>query len=143
VRSGSLVTARHALEQDREVFAIPGSIHNPLARGCHALIRGGAKLVESTADILEELPPVELPEASPGTADAAEKGAATEPPALDGDYRAVLDALGHDPVPFDVLLQRTALTPDTLSSMLLVLELKGIVAAVAGGRYARIGGQEG
>ncbi|MGD8710099.1 MAG: DNA-processing protein DprA [Ectothiorhodospiraceae bacterium] len=143
VRSGSLVTARHALEQDREVFAIPGSIHNPLARGCHALIRGGAKLVESTADILEELPPVELPEASPGTADAAEKGAATEPPALDGDYRAVLDALGHDPVPFDVLLQRTALTPETLSSMLLVLELKGIVAAVAGGRYARIGGQEG
>lgn len=134
MRSGSLVTARHALDQGREVFAIPGSIHNPMARGCHWLIRQGAKLVESAADVLEELPPLSLTE----TAAAAPVEPAAE--ALDEDYRRVVDALGYDPIPLDVLLQRTALTPDTLSSMLLLLELRGHVAACSGGRYARVRG---
>lgn len=131
--SGSLITAQHALEQGREVFAIPGSIHNPLARGCHALIRQGAKLVEAAADILEELPPLgAVPEMPAGPADR-------EANPLDSDYQRVLTALGHDPVPVDVLLQRTGLTPDTLSSMLLQLELMGHVAVCPGGRYARVG----
>jgi len=136
VRSGSLGTARHALEQGREVLAIPGSIHNPVARGCHALIREGAKLVEAAGDVLEELPPLEHdapdtvpPEAAPAEAETA----------LDPAYDGLLEALGHDPVPFDTLLQRTALTPDALSSMLLRLELKGLVTAGEGGRYARSG----
>ncbi|MCO6439679.1 MAG: DNA-processing protein DprA [Nitrococcus mobilis] len=131
-RSGSLITVQHALEQGREVFAIPGSVHNPLARGCHALIRQGAKLVESAADVLEELPP--FAEAM------AERPASPDPgktPFLDRDYRRVLTALGYDPVPADVLLQRTGLTPDTLSAMLLQLELMGYVATCPGGRYAR------
>lgn len=131
--SGSLITAQHALEQGREVFAIPGSIHNPLARGCHALIRQGAKLVESAADILEELPPLAaVPEIPAGAADS-------EASPLDRDHHRVLAALGHDPVSVDVLLQRTGLTPDTLSSMLLHLELMGYVAVCPGGRYARVG----
>lgn len=132
--SGSLITAQHALEQGREVFAIPGSIHNPLARGCHALIRQGAKLVESAADVLEELPPLAAPtpEMPAGPRESAESP-------LDCDYQRVLAALGHDPVAVDVLLQRTGLTPDTLSSMLLQLELRGHVAACPDGRYARVG----
>jgi DNA processing protein len=132
LRSGSLITARFALEQGREVYAIPGSIHNPLSKGCHALIRQGAKLVECVADILEELPP--------GLAAEVEAPAAAETALeedFDQDYRQVLDALGHDPVPVDLLVQRTGLTPGEVSSILLVLELKGHVTAIAGGRYAR------
>lgn len=132
VRSGSLGTAHHALEQGREVLAIPGSIHNPVARGCHALIRQGAKLVESAADVLEELPPF-------AAAPDEEPAAATAEAPLDPAYETLLEALGHDPVAFDTLLQRTALTPDALSSMLLRLELKGLVTAGDGGRYARSG----
>ncbi|EAR22387.1 DNA-processing protein DprA [Nitrococcus mobilis] len=131
-RSGSLITVQHALEQGREVFAIPGSVHNPLARGCHALIRQGAKLVESAADVLEELPPF----AGAMTERPADSG---KTPSLDWGYRRVLAALGYDPVPADVLLQRTGLTPDTLSAMLLQLELMGYVATCPGGRYARRG----
>jgi len=139
VRSGSLATARHALEQGREVLAIPGSIHNPVARGCHALIRQGAKLVESAADVLEELPPM------PGEPGEGAPAAGTAPAetALDPAYAGLLEALGHDPVAFDTLLQRTALTPDALSSMLLRLELKGLVTACHGGRYARSGSRVG
>lgn len=139
VRSGSLGTARHALEQGREVLAIPGSIHNPVARGCHALIRQGAKLVESAADVLEELPPVWV---EPGER-AGESAPRPAEAALDPAYEALLQALGHDPVAFDTLLQRTALTPDALSSMLLRLELKGLVTACHGGRYARSGSRVG
>ena len=116
------------------MFAIPGSIHNPLARGCHALIRQGAKLVESADDILEELPPLPARDEIPGTGPA---GTPQEP--LDGDYRRLLEALGHDPVPLETLLQRTGLTPDKVSSMLLILELRGFAAACPGGRYARLG----
>ena len=132
-RSGSLITVDHALEQGREVFAVPGSVHNPLARGCHALIRQGAKLVESASDVLEELPALaESMEVSP--VDSIEPVAS-----LHRSYRRVLEALGFDPVPADVLLQRTGLTPDTLSSMLVELELMGYVAVCPGGRYARLG----
>lgn len=136
-QSGSLVTARHALEQDREVFAIPGSIHNPLARGCHALIRQGAKLVESAGDLLEELPPTALAQA-PGPAPEPAPGEALESP-LDAEYQGLLEALGHDAVPLETLLQRTGLTPEKVSSMLLILELRGFVTACPGGRYARLG----
>jgi DNA processing protein len=121
--SGSLITARVATEQGREVFAIPGSIHSPLARGCHALIKQGAKLVESAADILDELawqqrltPPV-LPERT------------TDP---------VLDALDGAPTTLDTLAQTTGLTLDALSAKLLTLELDGRIASLPGGRYQKL-----
>ncbi|WP_366637239.1 DNA-processing protein DprA [Aquisalimonas sp.] len=137
-RSGSLITARLALEQGREVFAIPGSIHNPLARGCHRLIRdGSAKLVEQADEILEELTGrLQLPrEPATGT------GNGTEPQQLqlDPEHEAVLNALGYDPVPLETVLQRTGLTPDVVSSILLLLELSGRITAMPGGRYARAG----
>ncbi|NLO78846.1 MAG: DNA-protecting protein DprA [Xanthomonadaceae bacterium] len=130
VRSGSLITARYTLEQGREVFAIPGSIHNPLSKGCHALIRNGAKLTETIDDILDELPWRPAAAGTPAAEPVAE-------PELDDDYRRLLDALGYDPVPLETLLQRTGLTPAEVSSMLLVLELKGLVSAAPGGRYSR------
>jgi DNA processing protein len=133
-RSGSLITARLANEYGREVFAIPGSIHNPLARGCHRLIRQGAKLVEAAADILEELGPL----LTPATA-VPRPPEGTTPPALDSDYRALVDVMGYDPVGMDVLAARSGLTPAALSSMLLILELKGYVSAFPGGRYSRSG----
>ena len=121
--SGSLITARVATEQGREVFAIPGSIHSPLARGCHSLIKQGAKLVESAADILDELAwqqrlaPPTLPETQ------------SDP---------VLDALEGAPTTPDTLAQRTGLTLDALSAKLLTLELDGRVASLPGGRYQKI-----
>jgi len=129
-RSGSLITARLASEQGREVFAIPGSIHNPLARGCHRLIRDGAKLVERAQDVLEELGPL----AGVASSASAER---QETPALDPEYLAVLEQIGFDPTPLDVLVARTGLGVDVLSSMLLILELQGKVTAPPGGRYAR------
>lgn len=137
-RSGSLITARYALEQGREVFAIPGSIHNPLARGCHRLIRDGtAKLVEQADEILEELPALlhHPQDCGPG----ADEGPAEPAPALDADHRRVLEAVGYDPVPLETVLQRTGLTADTVSSILLLLELSGRVEAMPGGRYIRAG----
>jgi len=134
-RSGSLITARLASEQGREVFAIPGSIHNPMARGCHRLLREGAKLVESAADILEELAPLlnlELPAAEPA-ADAA-----TAAPPEDPEYRLLLNSLDFAPTSVDSLVERTGLTPDVVSSMLLMLELQGHVEASPGGRYSRV-----
>lgn len=141
VRSGSLITARYALEQSREVFAIPGSIHNPMARGCHGLIRAGAaKLVEKATDIMEELPAllaVNLPYADRHTTDTdADTGAED---ALDDDHQKVLNAIGHDPATLEFVLQRTGLTPDAVSSILLILELQGHVAALPGSRYVRTG----
>lgn len=133
-RSGSLVTARHALEQGREVFAIPGSIHNPLARGCHALIRQGAKLVETAEDILEELGAL----AGAAVPEHATRTSPEPPASLDPEYQRLLDALGHDPVSIDDLVRRSGLTAESVSSMLLILELQGYVAPEAGGRYARI-----
>ena len=141
-RSGSLITARYALEQGREVFAIPGSIHNPLARGCHLLIReGSAKLVEQADEILEEIPALLGPAPAAAPAGASHRGQAEER-ALDDEHRRVLEAVGHDPVPLETVLQRTALTPDVVSSILLLLELSGRIEAMPGGRYARAGRDE-
>ncbi len=134
VQSGSLITARHALEQGREVLAIPGSIHNPLARGCHRLIREGAKLVETAADVIEELGALAGVEAS---APADEAAAAPAEPALDGDYRRLLENLGYEPAGIDTLAARAGLTPEAVSSMLLILEMRGLAAPMPGGRYVR------
>ena len=133
-RSGSLITARLAGDQGREVFAIPGSIHNPLARGCHALIRQGAALVETAHDILAEIGPLAgvptpPPDALPPTAEDA--------PEADGDYRKLLDTLAHDPCGVDALAARTGLTAAEVSSMMLILELQGVVESLPGGRFAR------
>jgi len=135
IQSGSLITARLALDQGREVFAIPGSIHNPLAKGCHALIRQGAKLVETATDILEELGPLAAAGASESTT-AAPAAAAQVP--LDDDYRQLLAGMGDAPAGVDLLVERCALTAEVVSSMLLILELEGYVAAVPGGLYCRL-----
>ena len=137
LQSGSLITARLAGEQGREVFAIPGSIHNPLARGCHALIRQGAKLVESGADVIEELPALfgSLAKATE-PADHAEPGTRR---AWDADYERLFQFLGFDPISVDSLVELSGLTADTVSSMLLLLELEGYVSSAPGGRYHRTG----
>ncbi len=136
-QSGSLITARTASEQGREVFAIPGSIHNPLARGCHRLLRDGAKLVESAGDILEELAPLLGLDMAPMLAvQPAEAGADTAPE--DPEYRLLLNSLDFAPTSVDSLVERTGLTPDVVSSMLLMLELQGHVEASPGGRYSRV-----
>jgi DNA processing protein len=139
-RSGSLITARYALDFGREVFAIPGSIHNPLARGCHWLIRQGAKLVEEAGDVLIELAPqlreegIEL-----ARVESAVDGAGSPAPALDASYRNLLNQLDFSPTPIADLCARTDLTAAEVSSMLLVLELEGLVEALPGGRYSRLG----
>ncbi|HEY0766713.1 MAG TPA: DNA-processing protein DprA [Steroidobacteraceae bacterium] len=131
--SGSLITARLAAEQGREVFAIPGSIHSPVSRGCHQLIRDGAKLVEEAADVLAELRISFPKETLTAPCSPSEK-----PPALDKEYEMLLDALGFEPATIDVLVARTRLAPESVASMLLILELQGRVAALPGGRYGRI-----
>lgn len=130
-RSGSLITARLAAEQGREIFAIPGSIHNPLSRGCHQLIRQGAKLVDSADDILSELQPL-----VGHLMQKADMPSATES-APDGDYEILLSALSYDPASADQLAEHCGLTIDQVSSMLLILELEGKVQMQAGGRYSR------
>lgn len=136
IHSGSLITARLAGEQGREVFAIPGSIHNPLAHGCHRLIRDGAKLVETAADVLEEFgwnaprPPAD----SPPTATVPHQDSGI-PAAPDCD---VLRALGYDIRGFDELSARTGWPADRLGARLLDLELQGDVARLPGGRFQRI-----
>jgi DNA processing protein len=138
-RSGSLITARLAADFGREVFAIPGSIHNPLARGCHFLIRGGAKLVEEAADVLVELAPqleVDLAtiERERRPEETASSSAAVDAP----EYRNLLNLLGFDPRSISDLAEVSGLTAAELSSMLLVLELEGFVEALPGGRYSRL-----
>lgn len=128
LRSGSLVTARMAVEANREVFAVPGSIHSPQSRGCHALIRQGAKLVESAVDILEELRP------GPRLPAAAETGGAAPPE----DDDPVLAVLGFDPATLDALAGRTGLSAAELAIRLLDLELEGRVARLPGQRFQRI-----
>ncbi len=140
--SGSLITARCATEQGREVFAVPGSINNPLARGCHQLIREGARLVETADEIVGELSPLAAAAGDRLRARLAGTGSmpvANARPARDGDYVRLLDALGHEPAALDTLAERTGLAVTALSSMLLVLELDGEVRAERGGRYARTG----
>lgn len=131
VRSGSLITARLAGEQGREVFAMPGSIHNPLARGCHKLLRDGAVLVEEIDDILHEL-------AIDSKTTIAQKlnNCAVTPPS-DPAQQALLGHMGYDPVDTDTLVTRSGLTAERVSSMLLLLELQGSVAAIGGGHFQR------
>lgn len=123
LQSGSLITARLALEQGREVFAIPGSIHTPQAKGCHALIKQGAKLVESPLDILDEL---------------KWYTATTHSPQNIQEEHAIFAYLGYDPIDLDSLSQRSGLTIEELSAILLQLELNGQVTTIAGGMYQRI-----
>jgi len=128
--SGSLITARLALEQNREVFAIPGSIHNPLARGCNALIREGAKLVETTQDILEEFnqynqEDINKPDISLQTT-------------LDLEQQTLLNRVMFSPTSIDTLVKETGLSVEKISSMLLILELAGYVEANVGGCYTRL-----
>lgn len=151
LRSGSLITARNSTEAGRDVFAIPGSIHNPLARGCHQLIRNGAKLVETAEEITSELAPLalslgarlreRLAAPQPGTTEAPRSRPPRPAPATtradDPDYTRLFAALGHDPLGIDQLAQRSGLPVATLSSMLLMLELEGEVVTVQGGLYAR------
>lgn len=153
MRSGALITARLAGEAGREVFALPGSIHNPLAKGCHRLIRDGAALVESAPEIIEALAPhagqladaLRLRLADPADSTAGSSAAASSSTeTVDGlrsqqdadpDYATLRQALGFDPVAIDVLAERTGLTVEALSSMLLLMELDGRVSA-SHGRYA-------
>lgn len=138
IRSGSLISARCATEQGREVFAIPGSIHNPLARGCHALIRQGAKLVETAQDIIDELGPLAGAWASTGPVAGESAGGPPESPPLDADYTQLIDYIGYDQTSIDTLVTRSGLTPAEVSSMLLQLELGGHVASSPGGLYNRL-----
>lgn len=131
--SGSLSTAHHALEAGREVFAIPGSIHSPLSRGCHQLIRAGATLVEEAEHVTAELGFSVSKERLTGLPVAV-----TQLRELDKEYEMLLDALGFEPATIDSLVARTELPSESIASMLLILELEGRVAALPGGRYGRI-----
>ena len=131
-RSGSLITAAHAADQGREVFVIPGSIHNPLTRGCHDLIRDGATLVESAAEIARELEVLAGRVFSPPS-----QNSPGEARALDPAHRRLLDAIGYDPVHYDIIAARSGLTIDQLSSMLLLLELNDLIQPAPGGCFVR------
>ena len=148
LQSGSLITARSALEQGREVFAIPGSIHSPLAKGCHQLIRQGAKLVESAQDILEELNlaaddrrrGLMLTDASHDTADGSIQHLDVEASAAASDQAKikVMQATGHDPASVDQLVERTGLTAADIQAALLVLELERKFERLSDGRYQKL-----
>ena len=128
--SGSLITARFAVEQGRDVFAIPGSIHSPFSKGSHRLIKDGAKLVETAADVLDEL----------GMVAGRPKGEPAPKPNPGVDHAAqVLAALGHDPAGIDILTQRTGLAVESVSVALVELEIGGDVATLPGGLFQRIG----
>ncbi len=131
LRSGSLITARLAAEQGKDVFAIPGSIHSAQARGCHALLKQGAKLVETAQDVLEELraPVTTVPVSS-------NSSSSTEHAPMHQDE--ILSALGFDPVSLDVLVARTGWSPANLQARLLELELRGDVARLPGGLFQRV-----
>ncbi len=147
MRSGSLITARLAGECGREIFALPGSIHNPMARGCHRLIRQGAKLVETADEIVEELRPLALElgermrgllaEPATGMGAGTPTRRDTASPGDDPEYARLWQALGHDPVGIDELVARTGLSVSALSSMLMRMELSDLVTRPDNGRYAR------
>ncbi len=140
LRSGSLITARLAADQGREVFAVPGSIHSPLSRGCHALIRQGAKLVETAADVLEELNGTVFAQMGAGDLvglrdrEGIVSGIAVS---LEPEHEQLLSCLAYEPASVDQLVERSGLTPEVVSSMLLIMELEGYVTCSAGGRYCR------
>jgi DNA processing protein len=127
LQSGSLITARFANEQGREVFALPGSVHSPLAKGCHALIKQGAKLVDSANDILEEL------NLNAGT---PTKPSAT--PTLSAEASQLFARLGYDPCSLDALCSRSNLAAHAVSATLLELEMHGLVEKLPGGQYQRV-----
>jgi DNA processing protein len=136
IKSGSLITARLANEQGKEVFAIPGSIHNSQTKGCHHLIKNGAKLVETTFDIVEELTPALAllkQEAEPNT-----EVNENTPSKLEQTYQDLLTAMGFDPISIDQLVQISPFNVAELSSMLLLLELEGHVSSIPGGLYCRV-----
>ena len=139
LKSGSLITARLALEQNREVFAIPGSIHNPMARGCHQLIRQGAKLVESASDILEDLPL----SAEQNTTYPIKKSINTPEKlkdplkTLDRDHQKLLKCLAYEPTSIDELVTSSHFSAAEVASMLLILELEGVIAS-QDGRFTRV-----
>ncbi len=133
LRSGSLITARQALDQGREVMAIPGSIHSPLSKGCHALIKQGAKLVENTQDILDELN--YLPLTTEATGENKNEASINEKSA---GNTVLLKHLGYDAVDIDTLCDRSGLTVEVVSAMLLTLELNGQICSLPGGWYQRI-----
>jgi len=133
--SGSLITARLAGEQGREVFAVPGSIHSPFSKGCHKLIREGAKLVETAQDILDELPALRQASLKKTPAEAERKNESVAEKTADDTASGLLTALGHDPVDLDTLVARTGRSADALQAELVVLELQERVAALPGGRW--------
>ncbi|VAW81282.1 Rossmann fold nucleotide-binding protein Smf possibly involved in DNA uptake [hydrothermal vent metagenome] len=149
LRSGSLITARHALEQGREVFAIPGSIHNPLTKGCHHIIREGAKLVENEQDIVDELASLltaqhelnsrpdtnQQPTSVSNTINKARHS--TNKTNLEEDTQDLLNSIAFDPVSADTLCVRSGYNIEKINSMLLILELKGYINVQAGGCYTR------
>ncbi len=140
IRSGSLITAQYALEQGREVFAIPGSIHNPMAKGCHKLIQQGAKLVEKADDILDELQShlqhlkQALDSTSKTTVSISQK---LEQSNLDSGYQDLLEVISYNPISIDELIENTNFKADQISSMLLILELEGFISNAGSGRYTR------
>jgi DNA processing protein len=132
LQSGSLITAAQAAEQGKEVFAIPGSIHSPQSRGCHALLKQGAKLVETAQDVLEELP------SARAGAHASQTSKDNGPAAQRGKEDPLLAALGFDPVTLDSLVARTGIAPSNLQAALLEMELRGEVARLPGGLFQRV-----
>ena len=138
--SGSLITARLALEQGRDVLAIPGSIHSPQSRGCHALIKQGARLVDSVQDVLDELGLAAAPWLAASEAAGAAAGPRSRPGSGQGNdsFAPLLQALGHEPVGLDALVERSGLDAAALQAQLMALELDGLVARMPGGRFQRL-----
>jgi DNA processing protein len=144
LNSGTLITARMAGNQGRDVFALPGSIHNPMSKGCHRLIREGVRLVENVAQIMEELAPLagQLAGELKKQLEQPEQGVleiSGQEPQLeqDPDYRLLWSCLGFDPKPVDSIIEQSGLTARAVSAMLLMLELRGKVEAHPGGAYSR------
>jgi DNA processing protein len=137
-QSGSLITARMAAEQGRDVFAIPGSIHSPLSKGCHLLIKQGAKLVESAQDVLEELPSFQVADSKQAAGNYSSAEFSTAATASDPDEERLLAAMGFDPVDIDTLALRCDQDAASLNTQLLMLELNGQIERLPGGSYRRI-----
>ncbi|MDE2049469.1 MAG: DNA-processing protein DprA [Gammaproteobacteria bacterium] len=139
--SGSLITADRALEQGREVFAVPGSIRSPLSWGCHRLIREGAHLVEGAPDVLAEIQFNLINQRLGSTGRGGREGRGAPPAGgapLDKEYEMLLDALGFEPATIDTLMARSGLSGESIASMLLILELEGRIAPYPGGLYGRL-----
>ena len=137
VQSGSLITARLAAEFGREVFAIPGSIHNPVSKGCHRLISQGAKLVEQAADIIEEIGEIVTSMIQLSQSEIEKPSVPETLSAIDPEHAKLLAYISYDPVSIDTLIRRSGLTAEEVSSMLLIMELENRVDSLSGGRYQR------